>query len=50
MTRMQGIICYAISLVLKEAYSNRALEIYCGNRGVGRECLETADGKSDAQV
>lgn len=48
--KLQCITCDTISIILKEACSNGAFESYRGSRGVGRERLEIADGKSDAQV
>lgn len=47
---LQRITWDTISIILKEACSNGAFESYCGSRGVGRERLEIADGKSDAQI
>lgn len=48
--KLQCITRDTISIILKEACSSGAFESYCGSRGVGRERLEIADGKSDAQI
>jgi len=48
--KLQYRTCNTSSIILKETCSNGAFESYGGSRGLGRECLEIADGKSDSQI